>query len=151
MRVMHHETVTATLRDHERPPEVDVHSQGLIAHLTLPISLGGQPQPGATNPEQLFGSAYAGCMVFAVEHAMALARRDRAEVAGLRITAEVRIGRAADRTNRLEVDLHISLPALDQADAEALCREATRYCPFHQALEGNVGATLTVSGAAAQP
>ena len=34
-----------------------------------------------------------------------------------------------------------------QAEAEEVCLEATRYCPFHQALQGNVTETLTVIGA----
>lgn len=146
MRIFHHESVKAALRSGDGSPQVEVVTASGAALLALPESLGGLSVPGSTNPEQLFGSAYAGCMVFAVEHALRRARRDPGELAGLGATAEVRIGRAADRTNRLEVDLVVELPAIEQAEAEALCEEATRFCPFHQAIKGNVDATMTVVG-----
>ena len=147
MRVFHHETVQAALRRGVEPPEVDVAGGNLTALLSLPVSLGGTERSDTTNPEQLFGGALAGCMVFAVDHTLRRLRRRPEALAGLRATAEVRIGRAADRTNRLEVDLRVELPALSQAEAEEICLEATRYCPFHQALQGNVTETLTVIGA----
>lgn len=150
MRILHHESVTATLQPRQ-PPEVEVRTAGPGSHLVLPEALGGNPVTGSTNPEQLFGSAYAGCMVFAVEHAVRLARLGPSAAAGVSATAEVRIGRAVDRTNRLEVDLRVEVPGVDQATAERVVDVATRYCPFHQAIHGNVAATMTVVGAAAVP
>ena len=147
MRVFHDETVHAALRPGVQPPEVEVAGGALDALLSLPVALGGIERSDTTNPEQLFGGALAGCMVFAVEHTLRRLRRRPEALAGLRATAEVRIGRAPDRTNRLEIDLRVELPALSQAEAEAVCLEATRYCPFHQALNGNVTETLTVVGA----
>lgn len=146
MRIFHRETVTATLRQGPNPPEVDVVAEGVQALLTLPVSLGGEPRTDSTNPEQLFGSALSGCMTFALEHTLRRLHRRPEDLVGLRVTAEVRIGRAADRTNRLEADLWIDLPAVEQDRAEALCAEATRYCPFHQAIKGNVETTMTVTG-----
>lgn len=148
MRILHHETVTAGLRPDSTPPVVDVTAAGLSALLSLPVSFGGEARTDTTNPEQLFGSALAGCMVFAVEHTLGRLHRRPEALAGLRAVAEVRVGRDRDRTNRLEVDLRVELPALPQAEAEAVCAEATRYCPFHQALQGNVTETLTVVGGA---
>lgn len=146
MRIFHRETVTAALREGPNPPEVDVNAEGLQALLTLPVSLGGEPRTDSTNPEQLFGSALSGCMVFALEHTLRRLHRRPEDLQGLRVTAEVRIGRAADRTNQLEADLWIDLPAVEQDRAEAVCVEATRYCPFHQAIKGNVETTMTVTG-----
>lgn len=146
MRVMHAESVAAALRSQPGPPEVDIETASGPVVLALPEPLGGVPVPGATNPEQLFGSAYAGCMVFAIEHAARRRRIDRAMLEGLRSEASVRIGRAGDGTNRLEVDLVLRLPRIGQVAAEELCAFATRFCPFHQAIEGNVAATFTVVG-----
>jgi len=146
MRIYHQETAVAALRDGPNPPEVDVHATGIDALLTLPVSLGGEPRSDSTNPEQLFGAALSGCMVLAVEHTLRRLHRRPADLTGLSVRADVRIGRAADRTNRLEVDLLVELPALDQARAEAVCDEALRYCPFHQAIVGNVAETITVVG-----
>lgn len=144
MRVMHAETVAASLRSNAGPPEVDVSTATGAHLLALPEAIGGVPVAGATNPEQLFGSAYAGCMLFAIEHAARRRRIDRALLEGLRSEADVRIGRASDGTNRLEVDLTITVPLLTQEAAEELCAFATRFCPFHQAIEGNVEGTFTV-------
>lgn len=146
MRVFHRETVTAALRSDANLPEVDVAGAAISALLTLPVALGGEPRSDSSNPEQLFGAAYAGCMIFAVEHTLRRLHRRPEALAGLRSEAEVRIGRAPDRTNQLEVDLRVELPALSQAEAEAICEEATKYCPFHQAIKGNVAHTLTAIG-----
>ncbi len=144
MRILHRETVNAALREGSVPPEVDVVAGGLAALLTLPVNLGGEARADSTNPEQLFGSTLSGCMVFALEHTLRRVHRRPEDLQGLAVTAEVRFGRAADRTNQIEVDLWIDLPALSQEGAEALCEEATRYCPFHQAIKGNVDVRMTV-------
>jgi len=143
MRVLGTETVSATPTGSGLPPEVATTAAGFQAVLALPAGFGGTARAGATNPEQLFGSAYTGCFVFAVEYA---ARRTAADISGLRATAEVRVGRGRDGGNELEVDLVVDLPALDQAEAEAVCARAERFCPFHRAIHGNVAATLTVRG-----
>lgn len=146
MRVFHHESVTATAKVGTSPAEVEVQGAGFAASLVLPAALGGSPRGGTTNPEQLFGSAYSGCMVFAIDHAARLRKDDPSILEGLEVTASVKMGRAGDRTNKLEVELVVQLPALGPAEAEELVRQAMRYCPFHQALEGNVSASLRVSG-----
>jgi lipoyl-dependent peroxiredoxin len=143
MRVLGTETVSAALTGPDRPPEVATDAHGVQVTLALPPGFGGTERAGTTNPEQLFGSAYTGCFVFAVEYA---ARRTSSDVSGLRCTAEVRVGRGRDGGNDLEVDLVVDLPALDQAEAEAVCERAERYCPFHRAIHGNVPTTLTVRG-----
>ncbi len=151
MRVFHEETVTAALEPVGRPPLVSVRTASGGHTLALPHSLGGKSVAGATNPEQLFGSAYAGCMIFALEHAARRAGLDGAALDGVSVQAEVRIGRATDNTNRLAVDLAVHLPALDGAAADELTRAALRFCPFHQALEHEVASTMVVTGGPDRP
>src|SRR6478735_9194314 len=139
MRVLGTETVTATRADDATPPEVRTEAAGLQATLALPPAFGGTERAGTTNPEQLFGAAYTGCFTFAVEYA---ARLTSSDISGLRCTAEVRVGRGRDGGNDLEVDLVVELPALEQAEAEAVCARAERFCPFHRALHGNIAATM---------
>jgi lipoyl-dependent peroxiredoxin len=149
MQVHATEVITARLDPAAgRPPEVAVEARGLSTTLELPASLGGRDHPDTVNPEQLFGGAYAGCFTFAVDY---VARRAKADATGLRCEAEVRVGRrrGGDLGNDLEVDLVVHLPAVPQAEAEELCRKATRYCPFHRAIDGNVAATMTVRGGGA--
>jgi lipoyl-dependent peroxiredoxin len=128
-----------------QPPEVLVEARGLRTTLELPASMGGRDHPETVNPEQLFGGAYAGCFTFAVDY---VARKTKADMTGLRCEAEVRVGRrrGGDLGNDLEVDLVVELPAVPQAEAEELCRKATRYCPFHRALGDHVAATMVVRG-----
>jgi Ohr subfamily peroxiredoxin len=142
------ETVDARLLEGVHPPEVAVQAAGYGATLALPPALGGVERHGeagdaTSNPEQLFGGAYSGCFTFALEY---VGGRRKADLRGLHLTATVRIGRGEDGGNDLEVDLLVRMPNVPQADAERLCQEATRYCPFHRAVEATVHPTMTVEG-----
>lgn len=145
MRPFARETVTARLDQGVSPAEVSVDAAGLDARLTLPETLGGVDRPGSTNPEQLFGGAYAGCFAFALEY---VGRRAGADLSGLTCTAEVAVGRGRSGANDLEVVLTVDLPALDQTGAEELCRQATRYCPFHRAVAPTISPTTIVRAGA---
>jgi Ohr subfamily peroxiredoxin len=43
----------------------------------------------------------------------------------------------------IEVELKISLPGMDDAQAEQLISEAHKVCPYSNATRGNVDVTLT--------
>ena len=45
----------------------------------------------------------------------------------------------------LDIDLHISLPGLDQADAQSLVEAAHQVCPYSNATRGNIDVTLIVA------
>jgi osmotically inducible protein OsmC len=108
--------------------------------LTLPPELGG-PGGQGTNPEQLFAAGYAACF----DNAMALvARRMKLNASGCRVTAKVGLGMLEAGRFGMEVELLISLPELDEAEARALVDKTHTVCPFSNAVAGNIDVTLTV-------
>ena len=111
----------------------------LDVDLRVPKELGGPG--GATNPEQLFAAGYAACFHSAMK---VVAGRDKVDVTGSEVSASVGLGMTPTGGFGLAVELDVSLPALGQAEAEALVAKAHEVCPYSNATRGNVEVTLTV-------
>ncbi|MEX2236691.1 MAG: organic hydroperoxide resistance protein [Dehalococcoidia bacterium] len=105
----------------------------------LPKEFGGGGDK--TNPEQLFAAGYAACFENAVIHT---ARRKKIEVKDTAVTARVGMGPGEGGIFGLEVELQVSLPGLERAQAEELVEDAHKVCPYSNATRGNVEVTLTV-------
>jgi Ohr subfamily peroxiredoxin len=119
----------------------------LDVQLRMPVEMGGEG--GGTNPEQLFAVGYAACFEGALG---AIARRERIELPDVAIDSRVSLLPSEDRTFRLGVELHVTLPSVDDADqAAALVQAAHRICPYSNATRGNVDVTLTANGAPVAP
>lgn len=117
-------------------------SDGILdVKLATPKELGGAGG-AATNPEQLFAAGYSACFIGALK--FVAAQHKRALPADTAITAEVGIGQIEGGFG-LDIDLRISLPGLDQADAQALVDAAHKVCPYSNATRGNVDVRLHVS------
>lgn len=110
--------------------------------LDVPRELGGSGGPG-TNPEQLFAAGYAACFASALRYAAPA----RADTEGCEVTARVGLDQLPQNRFRLLVELDVRLPALAQAEAEALVAAADLTCPYSNAIRGNVAVTRTVRGA----
>jgi len=107
--------------------------------LRIPKAMGGPG--GASNPEQLFAAGYAACFHSALK---VVAGRQQADVTGSEVSASVGIGMVADGGFGLQVELDVSLPALDHDAAMALVDQAHQVCPYSNATRGNIDVTLTV-------
>lgn len=107
--------------------------------LRIPVEMGGPG--GATNPEQLFAVGYAACFHSALK---VVAGADKAGVEGSEVSASVGIGTLDGGGFGLQVELDVSLPALDRPAAEALVARAHEVCPYSNATRGNIEVTLTV-------
>jgi len=117
-------------------------SDGVIdLDLALPKSMGGSGAAGHSNPEQLFAAAYAACYQSALS---AVARAERTSVDQSTVTAKVGIGRD-DTGFGLQVELVVSIPGVDRAQAGALVAKANELCPYSKATRGNIDVTLTVA------
>ena len=123
-----------------------VESQdGLLSlDLALPREMGGKG--GGTNPEQLFAAGYAACFANAMRSS-ALRDGDESAVEGATVTAHVDIGALGQGRFGLAVRLEVAVPALRQAEAEALVAKAHERCPYSNATRGNIEVALDVSGA----
>lgn len=110
--------------------------------LGTPKELGGNDQ--GNNPEQLFASGYAACFLGAMK--FVASQGGHAKVpADATVSATVGIGPRADKGFGLAVELEISLPGVDRAEAEALVAEADTVCPYSHAVRGNIDVKLSVA------
>lgn len=109
--------------------------------LSTPKALGGAGGDG-TNPEQLFAAGYSACFIGALKFVASQSKRRIPADAS--ITAQVGIGQIPGGFG-LDVDLNISLPGLEQADAQALVDAAHHVCPYSNATRGNIDVRLRVT------
>ena len=113
----------------------------LEVDLRLPAEMGGQDD--GTNPEQLFAVGYAACFEGALG---AVARRSKAETGDVAIDSKVALVAQDDRTFTVAVELHVTLPSVEDEAAAELVREAHAVCPYSNATRGNVEVALTANG-----
>ena len=118
-------------------------ADGILAvDLALPKEMGGGTAAG-TNPEQLFAGGYAACFGSALDY---LAKQRKIETGPVSVTADVGIGPNDTGSFSLSAALDIVIPALSQAEAEALAADAHKVCPYSNAIKGNIDVALTVKG-----
>ena len=111
--------------------------------LVTPKELGGPGGVGA-NPEALFASGYSACFIGAMK---AVATRQKISLpAEVSVKAEVAIGPMTGKEGAfgISVEMAISVPGMDKADAEKLVAAAHEVCPYSNATRGNIDVTLTV-------
>ena len=93
--------------------------------LTIPKEMGGAGAAGA-NPEQLFAAGYAACFIGAMKH---VAMMKKIKLSGDPvIDSTVGIG-PIPKGFGIEVEMNISVPGMEKADAEALVAAAHRCAP----------------------
>ncbi|MGM3175264.1 organic hydroperoxide resistance protein [Dickeya lacustris] len=122
----------------------DGHATSDDTHLDLkfstPRELGGLGGSG-TNPEQLFAAGYAACFTGALK---LVASKEKVLVpAATVVEGLVGIGQSGSGFG-IEVELRITIPGMDKAQAEALVEKAHQVCPYSNATRGNIDVTLTV-------
>lgn len=106
--------------------------------LDIVLSPPGSGRAGS-NPEQLFAAGWSACF----EGAMRIAARARNVTlpAQTAIDAEVDLGKVGPHY-QLAARLHVSLPGLDCAQAQAIVDEAHRTCPYSRATRDNIDVTI---------
>jgi osmotically inducible protein OsmC len=118
----------------------------LAVTLDTPRAMGGNDGPG-TNPEQLFAAGYSACFLGALK---AVARGEKIKLADeTAVDASVSFGENAKGAGfAIAVELKVTIPGLDQSQAEHLVHKAHQICPYSNATRGNVDVALTVVDAA---
>ena len=111
--------------------------------LALDLALPGSGKAGA-NPEQLFALGYAACFDNALPVA---AKQLQLQPTGTATSVEVGIGQTAEGGYALDIDLHVEVKGLEQADAQRLVEAAHKICPYSNATRGNVDVRLHVTAA----
>ncbi|MEU2787357.1 organic hydroperoxide resistance protein [Streptomyces sp. NPDC007100] len=95
-----------------------------------------------TNPEQLFAAGYSACFQGALS---VVARQEKADVSGSRVTAKVGIGKTPSGGFGLTVEISASIPNVDAATAKDLVEKAHQVCPYSNATRGNIDVKLNVA------
>ena len=113
----------------------------LEVDLRLPAEMGGEG--GGTNPEQLFAVGYAACFEGALG---AVSRREKVETDDIEIDSKVSLLPGENRTFKIAVELHVTLPSIEGDEAVELVREAHKVCPYSNATRGNIDVKLTANG-----
>lgn len=135
--VLYRATATATGGREGRATSAD---GAIDFKLSTPRELGGGGGDG-TNPEQLFAAGYSACFIGALK--VVAGKMKIALPADTSITGVVGIGPIPAGFG-IEVELRISLPGLDRAQAEQVVEQAHQVCPYSNATRGNVDVTLTI-------
>ncbi|MEV6626299.1 organic hydroperoxide resistance protein [Amycolatopsis sp. NPDC051106] len=133
-------TAVATARGDGRNGEV-TSSDGVIDEsLAIPKEMGG-PGGDKTNPEQLFAAGYSACFHSALQ---LVARQAKVTLHDSTVTAEVSVLKQ-DVGFGLGVALNVSLPGLEQAQADQLVEQAHQVCPYSNATRGNIEVALSAT------
>jgi Ohr subfamily peroxiredoxin len=113
----------------------------LEVKLAAPRELGGTGAEG-TNPEQLFAAGYSACFLSAMKFIAGQSKQTLP--ADTQVTAHVGLGPNDAGGFALDIELRVSLPGIDKADAQALVEKAHQVCPYSNATRNNVPVRLTV-------
>jgi len=115
---------------------------------TLDIFLATPKEMGGTgkgnNPEQLFAIGYAACFLGAMKAAGAQDKSLPKVPEDASIASSVGIGPRPGGF-ALAVELKVSLPGVERAEAERLVQAGDAICPYSHAVRGNIAVTLTVA------
>jgi len=99
--------------------------------LAFPKEMGGEG--GATNPEQLFGAAYASCFEQAL---ILIAESHKIKLEDTTVTAKVSVLSDDNEAFNLSVKLDVKLVDCDAPDK--LIKLAHAACPYSKAVKGNI-------------
>jgi Ohr subfamily peroxiredoxin len=124
-----------------RKGHVSTNDGKLELELSVPKGLGGDGGTG-TNPEQLFGSAYAACFGGAL---LLVADKKKIKLGDdMSVTANIEIGKTKDGDLQLRATLDCYLPGVDIETGEELVNEAHEVCPYSRATRDNITVTLNL-------
>ncbi len=110
-------------------------------NLSVPESMGGEGGDG-TNPEQLFGAAYAACFGSAIQ-SVAKSEKIEFDEEALSVTAIIEFCKEEDGYF-LKATLDCYIPGVDIKTGEDLVEKAHEVCPFSKATRDNITVTLNL-------
>ncbi|MCA9413491.1 MAG: organic hydroperoxide resistance protein [Candidatus Omnitrophica bacterium] len=118
---------------------------GLVkADLSVPKAMGGPGKEGTATPEHLFAAGYAACFGGAVDF---VARQNKKDASGAKITCAVGIGKRDGGGFALSVNMRVEDKSIPQAELEGFVKDAhEKICPYSHATRGNVEVDFEVLG-----
>jgi lipoyl-dependent peroxiredoxin len=118
--------------------------KSVSVNLSVRKEMGGPGLPNTTTPEHLFAAGYAACFGGALEF---VAGQHKKDVKGSVVTCETAVGPRDGGGFGIAVKMHVKVPTLSQAEAQALVNEThEKVCPYSHATRGNVDVHVVVEG-----
>jgi osmotically inducible protein OsmC len=105
-----------------------------------PKEMGGPDMPEATNPEELFALGYGACFLSALS---LVARSQKISAKEFAIDSVVRLQADDEGNFGLGVELHGTLPGVEDEQAANLMHRAHAVCPYSKATRGNIDVKLS--------
>ena len=116
----------------------------VAVNLSVRKEMGGPGLPNTTTPEHLFAAGYAACFGGALEF---VANKHKKDVKGAVITCDTAVGPREGGGFGIAVKMHVKVPNLTKAEAEALVEEThAQVCPYSHATRGNIDLAVEVEG-----
>jgi osmotically inducible protein OsmC len=103
-----------------------------------------RPDP-KTSPEELIAAAHAACYAMAFSHALAEAGSPPERVSVSAVCHFTPVEGGGFAVSLMELDVHGSVPGLDQQAFARLADEGDQGCPVSNALRGNVEISITAT------
>ena len=116
-----------------------VQDSDLDFTLTAPKEMGGSGE--GVNPEQLFAAGYAACYHSALK---AVAKDKDVDVTDSAVGARVTLNNGSEGFF-ISAELEVTIPGVEQEEAQALADAAHEVCPYSKATRGNIDASVTVA------
>ena len=113
----------------------------LKVRLSTPKELGGAGGEG-NNPEQLFAAGYSACFLGAMKFVASQQKKKVPDDTS--VQTSVGIGPRSAGGFGLDIQLDVSLPGMDRAEAQKLVDEAHQVCPYSNATRNNVPVRLNL-------
>jgi lipoyl-dependent peroxiredoxin len=118
--------------------------KSVSVNLSVRKEMGGPGLPNTTTPEHLFAVGYAACFGGALEF---VASQHKKDVKGAVVTCETAVGPREGGGFGIAVKMHVKVPTLPQAEAQALVDEThAKICPYSHATRGNIDVQMVVEG-----
>ena len=107
--------------------------------LAIPKEMGGSGE--GANPEQLFAAGYAACFHSALK---AVAKDKDVDVTDSAVGARVTLNNGSEGFF-LSAELEVTIPGVEQEEAQALADAAHEMCPYSKATRGNIEVNVGVA------
>ena len=116
-----------------------VQDSDLDFTMTAPKEMGGSGE--GVNPEQLFAAGYAACYHSALK---AVAKDKGVDVTDSAVGARVTLNNGSEDFF-ISAELEVTIPGVEQDEAQALADAAHEVCPYSKATRGNIDVKVTVA------
>ena len=116
-----------------------VQDSDLDFTMTAPKEMGGSGE--GVNPEQLFAAGYAACYHSALK---AVAKDKDVDVTDSAVGARVTLNNGSEGFF-ISAELEVTIPGVEQDEAQALADAAHEVCPYSKATRGNIDVKVTVA------